>query len=178
MIDLGAVDFVGKPLSTASRRLSMVICKVIRGDRPWAAPPNGKPAISGVPRPFAGGELVLYRDRAELCGVRIISDRGAGQCLLILRELCETEANGRFMHRSAEELAVAIKAPGGPGTIAGCIKRIRDNVAQRLKNELRLECGREEVIQNNWQGYALRDWITVSGGGALPAACGAKAGAR
>jgi CheY-like chemotaxis protein len=165
MIDLGAVEFVGKPFSTASRRLSMVICKVLRGDRTCVAVLNGRQARSGEPRQFAGGELVLYPDRAELCGVRIITDRGAGQCLLILRELCKKGRDGRFVRRSSDELAVAIHAPGGPGTIAGCIKRVRDNVAQRLRKELGLVCGREDVVQNNWEGYALREWITVQVGG-------------
>jgi DNA-binding response OmpR family regulator len=157
LLDLGAVDFVGKPVSIASRRLSMVICKVLRGN----ASACGTEDSSGVPKPFRGGELVLYPDRAELCGVRIVSDRGAGQCLLILSELCEKDASGRFVRRSSDELAVAIRAPGGPGTIAGCIKRIRDNTSQRLKKELGLTCAREDVIQNNWQGYSLREWITV-----------------
>ena len=172
LIDLGAVEFVGKPFSATSRRLSMVICKVLRGDRARITTSSSRQRRSGESRSFSGGELVLYPDRAELCGVRIITDRGAGQCLMILRHLCKKDGRGRFVRQSSEELAIAIDAPGGASTIAGCVKRIRDNVAQRLKKEMGIECGREDVIQNNWQGYALREWIDVgeegSAGGLQP----------
>jgi hypothetical protein len=111
-----------------------------------------------------GGELVFFSDRVELCGVRIVSDRGAGQCLLVLRELRRHDSAGRYVRRSADELALAIKAPGGAGTITGCIKRIRDNVIQRFRKELGMACGRDDVVQNNEQGYSLRDWIIVRDG--------------
>jgi DNA-binding response OmpR family regulator len=170
MIDLGAVEFVGKPFSTAGRRLSMVICKVLRGDRPSVANAAGKARSAGTLRPFAGGELILYLDRAELCGVRIITDRGAGQCLQILDELHRRDANGRYVRRSAGELANAIRALGGITTVTGCMLRIRKNIEKRLERELGVACGREDVIQNNEQGYSFRDWITVreSSGSAKP----------
>lgn len=157
IVDLGAAEFVTKPFSPTGRRLSKIISKVLGSGRlPFliGASADGK-------MPFAGGDLVLYPDRAELCGVRIITDRGAGQCLLILSHLCKKDGRGRFVRQSSEELANAIDAPGGASTIAGCVKRIRDNITQRLKKEIGIECGREDVIQNNWQGYALREWIDV-----------------
>jgi CheY-like chemotaxis protein len=178
LIDLGAVEFVGKPFSTASRRMSMVISKVLRGDRISIVRSNGRRRGSGESRSFSGGELVLYPDRAELCGVRIITDRGAGQCLMILRQLCKKDGRGRFVRQSSEELAIAIDAPGGASTIAGCVKRIRDNIAQRLKRDMEIECGREDVIQNNWQGYALREWITVHSGRVLSGKCRAQMGSN
>lgn len=158
MIDLGAVEFVGKPFSAAGRRLSMVICKVLRGGGRLSLAVNG--VLKGLP-PFNGGDLVLYADHAELCGVRIISDRGAGQCLQILEELHHRDAHGRYVRRSAGELADAIQALGGIGTVVGCIRRIRDNIVKRLERERGVACGRDEVIQNNEQGYSLRDWIKV-----------------
>ncbi|MEX2119727.1 MAG: hypothetical protein WD847_09040 [Pirellulales bacterium] len=59
---------------------------------------------------------------------------------------------------------MAIKAPGGAGTVTGYINRIRDNVTQRLRKELGIVCGRDDVIQNNEQGYSLREWIVASDG--------------
>jgi CheY-like chemotaxis protein len=161
LIDLGAVEFVGKPLSTASRRLSMVICKVLRGEHIVASNATYRDKQQRLLRPFAGGELVLYPDRAELCGVRIISDRGAGQCLQIVDELHQRDENGRYVRRSASELASAIRALGGIATVTGCMLRIRKNIAARLERELGVACGRDDVIQNNEQGYSLREWITV-----------------
>lgn len=161
LIDLGAVEFVGKPLTTASRRLSMVICKVLRGEHIVASNATHRDKQQSLLRPFAGGELVLHPDRAELCGVRIISDRGAGQCLQIVDELHQRDENGRYVRRSASELASAIRALGGITTVTGCILRIRKNIAKRLERELGVACGRDDVIQNNEQGYSLRDWITV-----------------
>ncbi|MFZ5832972.1 MAG: hypothetical protein ACOY3P_23035 [Planctomycetota bacterium] len=110
---------------------------------------------------FAGGELALYPDRAELCGVTLITSMGAGQSLMLLRELGRKDRQGRFVRRSGEELATAIRALGGAGTVSGCVRAIRRNATARLYKHLGVICGGDDVICSGDQGYHLRQWISV-----------------
>ena len=93
---------------------------------------------------------------------------GAGQCLQIIDKLHQRDQSGRYVRRSASELASAIRALGGIATITSCVLRIRKNIAARLERELGVACGRDDVIQNNEQGYSLREWITVRDGTSPP----------
>lgn len=157
----GASDFIAKPFTNSGRTLASVVRRVLRNSSRHKETGRQSPFPSAQ-KLFQGGEMVFYSDHVELCGVQIMSDRGTGQCMQVLNELRRCNAAGRYIHLSGAELVTAIKAVGGVGTITGCIKRIRDNVAQRLKKELGVTCGRDDVIQNNEQGYSLRDWIVAS----------------
>ena len=73
-----------------------------------------------------------------------------------------------------EELAAAIRATGGVGTITGCIQTLRRNIVNRLR-KAGITVGRGDVIDHDEQGYFLRDWIEVRdgdrGGMSLPCPC-------
>ena len=96
-------------------------------------------------------------------GVTIISDRGTGQCMAILKQLCEKDSRGQFVRMSGEELVAAIRARGGVGTITGCIQTLRRNIITRLR-KAGIVAGRDDVIYHDQQGYCLRDWIVVCDG--------------
>lgn len=96
----------------------------------------------------------------ELLGVRIISDRGTGQCMMVLRELAQQDSQGRFVRPSSDELAEAIGATGGVGTITGCIQTLRGNIVSRLQKAGHA-IGRDDVIRHDEQGYYLADGIVV-----------------
>ena len=162
LIDLGAVEVVGKPFSAASRRLSMVICKVLRGHgRPLATGAAGGVGSIGPLKPFSGGRLVLYPDRVELCGVKIVGDNGFGHSLKVLQGLSRRNRGGRYVHRSAEELAGDLGGTAGIGTVTAAVQTIRRNVVSRLQRHLGLTCRPDDVIRNDEQGYSLRDWIVL-----------------
>lgn len=153
----GVVAFVAKPFENKGRALAQVISKVLNnGHQPV---PDAPPARGG-PQTFQGGELVLSKDRAELCGVKIMSDKGTGQALEILGILSKKDRSGRYVYCSAEELTRAIGAHGIM-TVTSCIKTIRRNVRSRLREHRNLACQLNDVIDHNEQGYFLRDWITV-----------------
>ena len=162
LIDLGAVEVVGKPFSAASRRLSMVICKVLRGHgRPPATGAASGIGSVGPLKPFTGGQLVLYPDRAELCEIKIVGDNGFGHSLKVLQGLSRRDRSGRFVHRSAEELAGDLGGTAGIGTVTAAVQTVRRNVACRLQRHLGMACRPDDVIRNDEQGYSLRDWIVL-----------------
>jgi CheY-like chemotaxis protein len=161
----GASDFIAKPFANKGRTLTSVIRKVLTNpSRPTASPMTTVASPPATDGRFAGGELVFFPDRALLCGVKIITNMGAGQSLMLLRELRRRDQQGKFVRRSAEELVAAIRAPRGVGTISGCVRAIRRNVIHRLHKHLGLTCEARNLIQSDEQGYSLREWITVRDG--------------
>jgi CheY-like chemotaxis protein len=161
----GASEFIAKPFSNKGRTLASVIRKVLSHHRDLGPDPvavsSRRDAEKHSERRFDGGELVVYPDRAVLCGVKIISDMGAGQSLMVLHQLSRQERPGRFVRLSAEDLAKAIDAVGGVGTVTGCVRAIRRNVINRLRKHCRLVCQSDDLIRNDEQGYYLREWIKV-----------------
>jgi len=134
------------------------------------APQKEEGTHPSSPQRFQGGELVFYPDHIELCGVTIISDKGLQHSLKVMAELRKQE-NGRYVRRAGPFLQRLIDAPS-LGTITGCVRTIRKNIASRLREELNIECRMEDVLVHVRQGYCLKDWITVrdsAEGGAAPA---------
>lgn len=175
----GATDFIAKPFPPTGRTLAHLIRQVLGAHRAPAAATNeahivapgaadaamsatidvqGVTEVSGR---FGGGELALHPDRAELCGVKIIADKGAGLSLQVLRELSHKDDGGRYVRLSAEELATRLGPQCGVGTVTGCVRTIRTNVRRRLARHCGAECQDDDLIRNDEQGYHLRDWITV-----------------
>jgi len=165
VLNEGAVDFVNKPFPPTGETLDKAIHDAFqrqaqrRKQATLASSPETP--IETKPGPFNGGLMVFSTDCVRLCGVKIISDKGTGQSMMILDELRTKDREGRYVRRSAEELAAAIDTPGGVATVTSCIALLRRNIAERLKKELGVHCGLEEVIARDEQGYHLRDWIIV-----------------
>ncbi len=169
----GASEFIAKPFSNKGRTLANVIRKVLASPAP---PPWAATRASDTPQSaatcFAGGEMAFYPNRVTLLGITIISDRGTGQCMAVLEQLRRQDGRGRFRQMSGEELAAAICARGGVGTITGCIQTLRRNIGARLR-KTGITVGREDVICHDEQGYRLRDWIVVYDGDAPSDSCDA-----
>jgi len=175
----GAQDVIEKPLPAEGYTLDKAIKKTTAR---WYAGRQrlliSRPVCSSEPTPFRGGEMVFYPDHVELCGVRIISDAGSGQSMLMLHVLREKRSDGRFRSVGAGAIARKIEADG-VGTITGCAATIRRNITERLRKQSNILCGAHDVLDNDEQGYHLRSWITVrvvEDGASQPAqACGTAA---
>ena len=83
--------------------------------------------------------------------------------MAMLKQLRVKDSRGQFVRMSGEELAAAIRAKGGMGTITGCIQTLRRNIINRLR-KAGILVGRDDVIHHDQQGYCLRDWIIVCDG--------------
>lgn len=157
----GANEFIAKPFPSKGRTLASVVEKVLSGR---VASNSTATEENGVEQPtsqrFSGGELVFHPSHAELLGVTIIQHKGFGQGLAILKELSRKDSDGRFVRLSGEELAAAIEAPGGVGTVTSCVQMTRQNIMNRLA-KVGITVDRDEVIDHDQQGYFLRDWIVA-----------------
>jgi len=172
VMQAGAIDYVTKPLeltgprtldraieSALTRRKSQrkqILREATRLENHGIVP--NQPA-SG--KAFDGGPLLFYDSRAELCGVKLITDQGAGLSLQILRALARKTAMRTFVRLSAEQLAQEAGALGGPPTVTSCIARLRKSAQQRLLRERGILCGLLDVIGHDHQGYFLREWIRI-----------------
>jgi DNA-binding response OmpR family regulator len=161
--ELGARDTIAKPFKQRGRELAQKIRKMLAGG-------NGQPSRRAkVSQPtettsFQGGELVFFANRVVLQGVTIITDRGTGQCMMVLEQLRQRDARGRYVRRSGEDLAQLIGAPGGGSSVAAFVHTLRGNIAQRLRRDLGIDVAPDAVIDHSDQGYFLREWIVVRDG--------------
>lgn len=173
----GASDFIAKPFSDKGRTLTKVIRKVL-SDQERKAPAAGGDILP-VDKPFAGGELIFYADRIELCGVPIVTDARGGLLRNILDELKKRNSAGRYVAFSGPELVTRTKCRGGQNGIAGSIRDFRKSAAEALREQLGFVCEPQDIVRSGGPGYRFNEWIKVrdaaatdagsSGGGAAPA---------
>jgi DNA-binding transcriptional ArsR family regulator len=150
----GAVRFAGKA-PTDSRRLARAVRETLKE---WGRRLH-RQASGDSPAAFHGGELVIYPNRAELLGVRIMADRGDGHSLRILRAL--SRRRGLHYVRLALNELMADTAICSQGSVTGCIRKLRRNCSERLLRDLNVLCGLDDVIIRNEQGYQFAPSITV-----------------
>jgi len=119
MMRLGAADYVNKPFPSTGRTLDIAIREALVGGK-HVAPGQA----SSFHKPFKGGELVFYKYRVELCGVKIC---GGGNLLIrrILDALKQKRPNGKYVAYSGHELAAEVGCPAEVNRIAGAIRDFR-----------------------------------------------------
>ena len=154
----GVVDFINKPFPRTGRTLASVIQSVL--DRAWRKRDRSAKCLKPE-KPFQGGELAIYPDRVELCGVSVVSHGKACQMWTILGALTQRLDNGRYKALVGNALANLVDGDGGQGSIAGSIRDFRRHVAEQLGRELGLKVERDDVIETSKAGYRLNARIVV-----------------
>jgi CheY-like chemotaxis protein len=155
----GASEFIAKPFSNKGRTLASVIRKVLRAHGRKSA--VNSQSLPTEERPFAGGEMVFYAERVELCEVTVLTDARSGQMRKILDELKQRNGAGNYVAYSGPELVARTKCRSGQNGVAGCIRDFRKFVSETLRAQLGLICGAQEVIRSGGPGYRLHEWIAV-----------------
>jgi DNA-binding response OmpR family regulator len=164
--ELGARDCIAKPFQNRKRELVKKIRKLLGKSNPTVdRPAKVSQPVTTTANRFEGGDLVFFDDRVELLGVKIITDRGTGQTMMVLDQLRRKDSRGRYVCRSGEDLARLIDAPGGANAVATFVHTLRTNITQRLRRQCGIEAEPEDVIAHNEQGYFLKDGIVTSDAG-------------
>ncbi len=159
----GASELIPKPFPTESHTLASVIQGMLEDHRQQMAADCGESGSRMTAR-FVGGEMVFFDDHVDLLGVKIISDRGAGLTMQLLRELRRRDDRGRYVCVCAEELAKALGV-ADINTVTGCVRALRKNITKRLRKHRNIDCRSEDVICHDEQGYHLHEGITVRDAG-------------
>ena len=163
VLTLGAAGYVVKPFGIYGRSLDDELRRVL-GD----ATPRTKAAAL---RPFRGATLVFTASSVTLAGVTIAHRRGGSYGRKILDAL-NTPTGPTAQHRwrgfSGTKLAAQIGAAGGQTAVGSAVKALRKKITKLLGDELALEVGRDDVIENGNQGYRFTDFITVGDGTTTP----------
>ncbi len=109
--------------------------------------------------PFIGGELELFEDRAELCGVHLCVGERSARKRRLLQVLSKKTSEGQFVAHSARELGEMLAI--GEDAIAGLVRGIRDEITESLAAGAGLLCERDSVILSGGPGYRLAETIVV-----------------
>jgi CheY-like chemotaxis protein len=167
----GAADVIRKPFPSKGRTLDEAIKDVLlRTGRGVATIPiEGKaaacpapPADGDVePRKFNGGTLAFYPGRVDLCGETIAEESRRGYAWQILQTLRETNEAGKYVHLGSQRLAKSLTPEPAQNTLIRSISSLRRRISKVMHERLGLECGKEDVIAKDEQGYHLREWIVV-----------------
>ena len=158
--ELGIDGSISKPFSTTGRTLLYVIREALRKSRRRSLLPVSLPIVQPI-RPFAGGVLVVYATRFELCGETIaeLGERGYSWCILNL--LKDRNAQGHFVCMSSGQLANRLHPKMSQNTAVQAVRTIRNRMIAVMRDRLSYTCGTQDVIANGGLGYHLRDWITI-----------------
>lgn len=155
LVGMGVIDFISKPFPPKGRTLASVIEKTLQKYQ--------KSKELQPPRPegtFTGGEMVFYPDRIELCGIKIFGSKTAASREM-LKVLAETKSNGTYRNLGGEQIADKMNAENGIGTVTGCARTIRNQIARLLKKHLNVEIGDNDILEHSDQGYRLNHRIAV-----------------
>ena len=156
----GVVDFINKPFPRTGRTLASLIQSVLdRVYRKRERASHGRPT-----KPFQAGELIFYDDRVELCGIKICGEAECGIMRSILEALRERRPDGHYKAFSGTELARRAGADRGQNAAAEAIRGFRQKVQQLLRDELNIQCGPCDVIENDRRyGYRFCEKIEARG---------------
>jgi CheY-like chemotaxis protein len=187
----GVVDFVAKPLVSKGRTLDRVIKKFLSGktDRvkitwPEAAEPtaadhgNGNDYIGEeeqnilsearrtLPKghslvPFSGGVLAYHPRHIEFCGEIITEKSRRGYAWQILQVLRKTNDHDKYVHLGSRALARKLNPEPEQNTLIRSVCSLRARFIKIARTRLGYECGQEDVIAKDDQGYYLSDGIVV-----------------
>ncbi|MEZ6152329.1 MAG: hypothetical protein R3C09_19690 [Pirellulaceae bacterium] len=113
------------------------------------------------PIPFAGGNLVFYLDRVELCGVDICSGVRSRSRRITLELLAKQDDRGQFVFYGGDDLEDEVAGQGGKGTSAGLIRDLRSNIAERLRSQANMVCDPKAIILSGGAGYRLSHILSV-----------------
>src|SRR4029434_8795730 len=139
---LGATDFVGKPFG----RDNPLEEKIREALRAHSQEKNGANKLpDGKLQRFAGGELVFYDDRVELCGVKICGAKGSSNKRRVLEVLREANNNGGYRCFSMKDIADRLTIDR-PGAVAESVADLRKEYRERLQTESSIVCEDEDVI--------------------------------
>lgn len=159
--EIGIDGSISKPFPTAGRTLAVVIEDVLEKHRRYrvAAKTDGNPPEQRPP--FPGGVLAYHPRYIELCGETIAEKSRRGYAWQILQILREPNHHGRRLHIGSQKLADRLAPPPIQNTAVRAVSSLRSRVAKMVQSRLGYECGREDLIAKDDQGYYLADGITV-----------------
>lgn len=156
MMKKGAVDYVTKPFATYGKTLDHAIQEALQraGKLKGSRQKQRK-----RPAAFKGGELIVYYDRVELCGVAISIGELTRRLLIELRH--KRESTGEYIGYSARELADRLEHLAGYKSISNAVHDFRDKLQVLLLDEANINCDRQDVVCSGNRGYRFNEWIDV-----------------
>lgn len=172
----GIADYVPKPFPTSGdRTLDKAIRRMLAGHDAELREMGEQKRDDSPDKltKFAGGEMVFFQDRVELCGVDVTAGRTSRQDCKALNELRRRLPNGAFWPCTSRRLAAVLGESKKPESIPGFIRCLCKRIAKRLRSA-GIECGDDGAIIHTNEGYQFRDWLTVQseGGSTTTQPCG------
>lgn len=158
--EIGIDGSISKPFPTTGRTLAVVIDDVIEKHRRFRLASKGNGKAESL-TPFPGGVLAYHPRHIELCGETIAEKSRRGYAWQILQVLRETNDKGKSVHLGSQALMRRLKPEPGQNTLIRAVCSLRSYVAKIVRRRLGHECGQEDVIANDEQGYHLADSIFV-----------------
>lgn len=168
VMKLGAVDFVTKPFQELGQTLEKSIIEALeKAAREARIVTGGKTQKTSARKAveserFTGGELVIYSDRMELCGVQICDGYDDGGLIRrILEALTEKTPLGKYRAYSGSALAKKLGTNRGQPAIAEAVAMFRKKIESLMLDEANLQLRQEDIIASGNRGYRFSEKVSV-----------------
>jgi DNA-binding response OmpR family regulator len=158
--EIGIDGSISKPFPTTGRTLAVVIEDVLEKHRRFRVRSKGNGQSESL-SPFPGGVLAYHPAHIELCGETIAKKSRRGLAWQILQVLRESSDHGKTVHLGSRALARKLKPQPEQNTLIRAVCSLRSRIAKLARDRLGHDCGQEDVIANDEQGYHLADGIVV-----------------
>lgn len=158
--EIGIDGSISKPFPTTGRTLAVVIEDVLAKHRRFRMSAKGNAPPESLTA-FPGGVLAYHPAHIELCGETIAEKSRRGLAWQILQVLRESNDHGKPIHLGSRALARKLKPEPEQNTLIRAVCSLRSSVAKTIRNRLGHECGQEDVIAKDDQGYHLAGGIVV-----------------
>jgi CheY-like chemotaxis protein len=169
MMKKGIADYIPKPFEETGKTLDKAILEMLSrlgGDANLTPLAVAGRSTSKLTR-FAGGTMLFYADRVELCGVDICSGTRSKRRRAAL-DLLRLRSGNSFAAYGGEALARKIGLRSGQNGAAGLIRDLRGGISEMLRTRASIDCHDEDVILSGGPGYRFSERLTVRDGQVAP----------
>ncbi|MFM7929003.1 MAG: hypothetical protein ACKO9Q_14955, partial [Pirellula sp.] len=171
LLRLGAKDFISKPFSDNGRKLTKIIEGVLSTTETEPELRNHVSKVAELPAPytepnndpgeFAGGELVIEKDRITLCGHTVLSTARSTRIVRILEVLNQRTRVGAWVAKSGPELASELGGSAGEPAVVSAIYNFRKALTDVLRTQVGVEADNQTIVCSGGTGYRFSDLVTV-----------------
>ena len=171
LLRLGARDFISKPFTDRGRKLTKIIQGVLSTSETESEPRNHVSKVAESQAPyiepsnysgeFAGGELVIEKDRITLCGHTVLYTARSKRIVRILEVLNQHTRVGAWVAKSGPELASELVGTAGEAAVVSAIYNFRKALTDVLRTQMGVEADNQTIVCSGGTGYRFSDSVTV-----------------
>jgi len=168
ILRLGAREFISKPITDRGRKLTKIIQWVLSTSETESEPRNHVSKVAESQAPyiepsndsgeFAGGELVIEKDRITLSGHTVLYTARSKRIVRILEVLNQRTRVGAWVAKSGPELASELGGTAGEAAVVSAIYNFRKALTDIRRTHVGVEADNQTIVCSGGTGIGSATW--------------------